>query len=139
MKNLLKFIFLQLFISSAIFGTLIFLIAYLPTLFVESESLSPKIIGPVEFVYIVILCGIVFGLIPCSLFAFLTQKTFLQTNFKLKSLSYWFLSYAFTMTAWTLFSGRGTGELTGDYLFTLPFVIIAGTTWYKLSPRYLQI
>ncbi len=90
-------------------------------------------------VYVVILMtlasGVFCGAIPCITFGFLTQRTFPNFNFQVKSLLYWFLSFLFTMLIWFP-SGGGAEE--GKIYLIVCYASIAAICWILLSKRYLS-
>ncbi len=129
MKKLLIFTFLQLLIPTVIFGLFLLLLTNSPVI-----SSSDK-----KSVYVVILItlgsGLFCGAIPCIAFGALTQRTFPNVNFQVKSLIYWLLSFLFTMLIW--FPGGGGAEEGKIYLI-LGYASIAAICWIFLSKRYLS-
>jgi hypothetical protein len=129
MKKLLTFTFLQLLIPTVIFGLFLLVLIISPVI-----PSSDK-----ESVYVVIFMtlgsGLFCGVIPCIAFGALTQRTFPNFNFQVKSLLYWFLSFLFTMLIW--FPGGGGGE-EGKLYLIVGYASIAAICWILLSKKYLS-
>jgi predicted tellurium resistance membrane protein TerC len=119
MKNVILFTILQILISSLTFGVLLFL-------------LNPMA------AQVILICGAVFGTIPCLFYAALTKYTFKSKNFTLKSMCYWFLSFVTTLILWVNFTQRGTGELRSDYIVMSIFGFFAAIVWWRLSAKLLK-
>lgn len=119
MKNVILFTILQILISSLAFGVLLVL-------------LNPMA------AQVILICGAVFGTIPCLFYASLTKYTFKNVNFTLKSMCYWFFSFATTLILWVNFAQRGTGELRSDYIVMSIFGFFAAIVWWRLSKKLLK-